>query len=185
MINKKNAIIAIVIIAVAFAWLFLRFIIGGDEDTWICENGSWVAHGHPNAVKPTELCPGADISNNPSVKLETITPVLRATTIIKEDGAVDYERLDLNSREKVTNSAIITQDDYSALVGMINESGFYDLENEYTDASILNADAYTITVTTKGNIEIVTCSGTCPEAFNTIKNKIEELYDGEIINNGV
>lgn len=184
MMNKKYAIIAIVIITAAFAWLFLRFMVGGDEDTWLCENGEWVAHGHPDAAKPTELCPGADISYNPSIKLETTTPALRATIIIKEDGTVDYEGVDLNSKERVINSAIMTQDDYSALVSLINNSGFYDLENEYTDASILNANAYTITVTTKDNIEIVACSAACPEAFNIVKNKIEELYDGEEINNG-
>ena len=47
------------IIATAFAWLFLRFA-GGDEDTWICDNGIWVEHGHPSSPKPAELCPVGD-----------------------------------------------------------------------------------------------------------------------------
>ncbi|MFA6392376.1 MAG: hypothetical protein WCW66_06605 [Patescibacteria group bacterium] len=59
MINKKTAIIAMGIIATAFAWLFLRFA-GGDEDTWICDNGIWVEHGHPSSPKPAELCPVGD-----------------------------------------------------------------------------------------------------------------------------
>lgn len=28
----------------------------GDEDTWICDNGSWVKHGHPSAGIPKEPC---------------------------------------------------------------------------------------------------------------------------------
>jgi len=31
-----------------FAIVFvLRFVIGGDEDIWLCENGEWVKHGQP------------------------------------------------------------------------------------------------------------------------------------------
>jgi len=36
--------------------LGIRFIFGGDEDTWICQNGAWVKHGQPSAAVPTERC---------------------------------------------------------------------------------------------------------------------------------
>lgn len=38
------------------AWAFIRFIIGGNEDSWICVNGQWVKHGSPSAPKPEEAC---------------------------------------------------------------------------------------------------------------------------------
>ncbi len=57
--KKTLIIIAIVIVAV----LFIRFVIGGDEDTWICKNGEWVKHGNPSAAKPTTECSRADNAN--------------------------------------------------------------------------------------------------------------------------
>jgi len=54
---KKTILIIIfvlfIIIAVA---AFLRFVIGGPEDDWICESGQWVKHGNPSASKPTTGC---------------------------------------------------------------------------------------------------------------------------------
>lgn len=46
----------------ALAVLFvLGFAVAGarlftPEDTWICEKGSWVEHGHPSAPMPTAPC---------------------------------------------------------------------------------------------------------------------------------
>lgn len=45
----------IFLIIVLFTIFGLRFFTG--EDTWICENGNWVEHGHPSAPMPTETCP--------------------------------------------------------------------------------------------------------------------------------
>jgi len=51
---KKTIYIVIAFIVVAIAVVgYLRFVVGGDEDTWICENGAWVKHGNPDAAKPT------------------------------------------------------------------------------------------------------------------------------------
>jgi len=36
----------------------VRFLLGGDEDTWICKNNQWVKHGSPNTPVPTEDCGG-------------------------------------------------------------------------------------------------------------------------------
>ena len=43
----------IIIIAVIFT---LRFVAGGGEDTWICQNNVWVKHGNPSASVPTTGC---------------------------------------------------------------------------------------------------------------------------------
>ncbi len=46
------------ILVIGALFIFLR----GDEDTWICQNGQWVAHGHPNAPQPSKPC-GEENSN--------------------------------------------------------------------------------------------------------------------------
>jgi len=37
-------------------WLFVRFVIGGPEDDWICVEGQWVKHGYPSAPIPEGEC---------------------------------------------------------------------------------------------------------------------------------
>ena len=45
---KKTYLIILVFIILVVAWFFLRFIIGGSEDSWIKnEKGVWVKHGEP------------------------------------------------------------------------------------------------------------------------------------------
>ena len=47
----------IVVVVIGLGGLFVaRFLLGGDEDTWICTNGSWVQHGKPSAPRPTIGC---------------------------------------------------------------------------------------------------------------------------------
>jgi len=53
---KKIFKIFIIIVVILILWVFVRFVIGGDEDDWICVNGEWVKHGVPNAPMPTEPC---------------------------------------------------------------------------------------------------------------------------------
>lgn len=54
---KKPLLIILGVIIIAGAILmFLRFVVGGDEDTWVCSNGVWVKHGNPSAVVPTTGC---------------------------------------------------------------------------------------------------------------------------------
>ena len=42
--------------AIVGVFCTLRFIVGGDEDTWICENGLWVKHGNPSDIAPLTGC---------------------------------------------------------------------------------------------------------------------------------
>lgn len=54
---KKKRIWALVMVSFLVAVLIvvnLRFFSG--EDDWICDNGKWVQHGHPDAPMPTEQC---------------------------------------------------------------------------------------------------------------------------------
>lgn len=50
---KKVVLVLFFLVVGLFA---MRFIFGGDEDIWICENGVWVAHGNPSDPKPEEGC---------------------------------------------------------------------------------------------------------------------------------
>jgi len=36
--------------------LTARIFFGGDEDTWLCQNGEWVKHGNPSNPAPIEGC---------------------------------------------------------------------------------------------------------------------------------
>jgi len=60
--NKKIYIIAATILVIAMVVLLIRLVIGGDEDSWICQNNQWVKHGNPSAPMPTAGC-GAVINS--------------------------------------------------------------------------------------------------------------------------
>lgn len=53
---KKLLTAVIVLILILGGLIFIRFILGGPEDSWICQNGEWVKHGNPKAEKPTTAC---------------------------------------------------------------------------------------------------------------------------------
>lgn len=53
---KKFILLLSIFAVIAIGALIFRFVAGGDEDTWICENGAWVKHGNPSASQPTSGC---------------------------------------------------------------------------------------------------------------------------------
>lgn len=55
----KVLILALVLLGI---WIFIRFVLGGPEDSWICQNGEWVKQGNPSEPKPTTVC---DENNQP------------------------------------------------------------------------------------------------------------------------
>ena len=53
--DKKTIFVFVVLV------LFLIMFIGSlrifsGEDTWMCENGEWIEHGHPDFPVPTRTC---------------------------------------------------------------------------------------------------------------------------------
>jgi len=38
------------------AWFFLRFVLFGGEDSWLCVDGQWIKHGNPSAPMPESGC---------------------------------------------------------------------------------------------------------------------------------
>lgn len=50
---KKGLVFLLIFL---IAWLFIRFVMGGPEDDWICVEGQWVKHGSPLAPIPEVGC---------------------------------------------------------------------------------------------------------------------------------
>ena len=57
MVNKQKFKYLVLAMILLVAVLIIRFgVLGGDEDTWICDEGQWVRHGNPTASRPTTPC---------------------------------------------------------------------------------------------------------------------------------
>lgn len=54
--QKRLWIIIILLVVLAGVVLTARFFLGGDEDTWLCQDESWIKHGNPTAPMPTSGC---------------------------------------------------------------------------------------------------------------------------------
>lgn len=55
MLKRTYLKISVAILSLIVIGLFIRFIIGGNEDSWIKEdNGVWVKHGNPSET-PSEV----------------------------------------------------------------------------------------------------------------------------------
>ncbi|MDD4938052.1 MAG: DUF2178 domain-containing protein [Candidatus Shapirobacteria bacterium] len=52
--NKSKFIVFIIVLAIFLSIFILRLFSG--EDNWVCQNGQWVEHGHPDFSAPTTIC---------------------------------------------------------------------------------------------------------------------------------
>ena len=52
--NKKKVLLFLLVLLVV--WFFVRFVVGGSEDSWICVEGQWVKHGYPSTPMPEGEC---------------------------------------------------------------------------------------------------------------------------------
>ena len=76
----KKIVLVIVILAIgALGFSAARFLMGGGEDTWICQNYEWVRHGNPKSPKPTEPC----YNEGPSDQQQLFVTVKGNSDIIK------------------------------------------------------------------------------------------------------
>lgn len=76
-----------IIIGVIAVWGYLRFVVGGDEDTWICDNGQWIKHGVPSAPMPTSGCGSETKTNQTNTDLATTNQTTPGTT--NTNGSLD------------------------------------------------------------------------------------------------
>ena len=82
---KKIIYVIIGLAIVAVLVLAVRFIFGGPEDNWICQNRVWVKHGNPSFPEPASGC-GNQISNTGS---ETGTPTSTTSYLYKDLIKID------------------------------------------------------------------------------------------------
>ena len=59
------------IVVLSGAALLLR----GNEDTWFCQDGAWVAHGKPSAAMPDDPCPLPGGQGTTDPRITVATPV--------------------------------------------------------------------------------------------------------------
>ena len=55
MTNRLRVVVVVIVLALV-AVTILRFVVGGGEDTWLCQNNTWVKHGKPNGPPPRTGC---------------------------------------------------------------------------------------------------------------------------------
>jgi len=56
---KKSSIVWLILgtlIIFSLGIFSARFLFGGNEDSWICENGTWIKHGNPSVEMPKKGC---------------------------------------------------------------------------------------------------------------------------------
>lgn len=53
--KNRNLMIALCILAILLFTVFGLRLFSGEDD-WICQDGQWVMHGHPDAPMPTKSC---------------------------------------------------------------------------------------------------------------------------------
>jgi hypothetical protein len=88
---KKILIIVAVIFGIIF---FLRFVVGGPEDSWICDNGQWVAHGKPSYPKPENPC-------GQKIKLpKTKDECLKIGGVWKKQGPDPFETCNIKAKDR-------------------------------------------------------------------------------------
>ena len=87
---------ALIILIFFIGGLFVaRFLFGGSEDVWICENGQWVKHGNPSAPKPVDGC-GVKVK----IVEETKDRLEDISVCISPDGAqMNYEEAEKIAQE--------------------------------------------------------------------------------------
>jgi len=87
---KKVYWILIVILILIAGWFFVRFVIGGSEDSWIKdERGVWIKHGNPSAT-PDYVLEQQEIINCALGKFENFTEEINSQCLgVCGDYAVD------------------------------------------------------------------------------------------------
>jgi len=78
--------IIIIIVLLVVAWVFIRFVIGGPEDDWICVDGRWVKHGHPTISMPTKACDGQFQNENVVVFLPKENQVIGSPFLVEGEA---------------------------------------------------------------------------------------------------
>jgi putative hemolysin len=89
--KKIISIIGVCLFAIAVIVLMIRFIYGGPEDMWVCEQSGWVKHGNPRDPKPERVC--GVIQKNSAGNTSVANPA--SVFCLDEGGSIEF-RADAN-----------------------------------------------------------------------------------------
>lgn len=77
---------------VAGGVLGARLFFGGDEDTWLCQNGQWIKHGQPSAPQPTSGC-GIVTTDTPTPTPSTVgINFVKTGSLVKNSPGMETDR---------------------------------------------------------------------------------------------
>lgn len=178
---KKIVVVLIIIIAVGVIILGIRFLFGGDEDTWLCDNGEWVKHGNPSAEKPTTPCSNTSNSNTTNSLPTQETVVLGGPRgDLVDPGPVDKEcaeRLDFYLKNNKNSSCELKE----------SKVGFEECEQYGFSASVAGCAICTLSCTKKSEGENEEQSETMQYNWSTMqqgpyRDKVSYATSNDLLN---
>ena len=54
--NRRKTLYLIVVVIIFLFLSIFTFRVFSGEDSWMCENGEWIEHGHPSFPAPNKEC---------------------------------------------------------------------------------------------------------------------------------
>jgi len=121
------------------------------------------------------------------IKLVINAPFFSETIRLDTSGKVYYFTTNEIDDTEEQDQKRIEVEDYVELADFIEQSSFYSLEESYMEKDLMDATAYTISVSKQNQIQPITvsCYGQCPEDAVQIRQQILELWGEDIMNIGV
>lgn len=124
------------------------------------------------------------------VRLDVGAPFSDATLVFDAEGNITYEAdAPKMGIEKKVGTAKITLKQFQELTELIKENDFFSFNERYEEEDLMDETTYTITVkySQEGESKThkVSCYGECPKEVVEIRNKLKELWGGEILEIGV
>jgi hypothetical protein len=123
-IKKIYIIMGIALLILIVGWIFLRFAIGGSEDSWIKDNsGIWIKHGNPAEI-PSYVLEQQDTMNCAVGKFDSFTGKVSSQCLgTCGDYAVDLVHVPRNGEDNLAENQC---SDYNK--GIVQH--FIELDNE-------------------------------------------------------
>ncbi len=88
---KKIIYIIIGLAVIAVLVLTVRFVFGGPEDNWICQDGVWVKHGNPSFPEPVSGCGNQGKTDDTTTSTSTDGYIYK--DLIKIDSPIQNQKI--------------------------------------------------------------------------------------------
>lgn len=102
---KKIYIIIGIAVLIIVGWLFVRFVMGGSEDTWIKDSsGVWIKHGNPSEI-PNYVLEQEEIMNCAVGKFDDFTEEINSQCLgLCGTYAVDLVHVPRNAEDNLAEN---------------------------------------------------------------------------------